>query len=99
MKKIGIVLLVVFLSIIPVKIIKADSGTVDKAILEILKEKQMITPEKYQELSQKLASGKKNVDAEILDLLKEKNIITEAKHEELEAKVAQEQKAPNIRWF
>ena len=42
MKKIGVILLVVFLSIIPVKIIKADSGTVDKAILEILKEKQMI---------------------------------------------------------
>ena len=93
MKKIGIVLLVVFLSIVPVKIIKADSGTVDKAILEILKEKQIITQEKYQELSQKLAYGKKNVDEEILDLLKEKNIITEAKHEELEAKAAQEQKA------
>jgi len=88
--KLVIFLIVSILIILPIGITKADSGSLEKEILEILKEKQIITPEKYQELSQKLAAGSKNVEEEILDLLKEQKIITEARHQELKEKARKE---------
>ena len=91
MKKVGIFLLVVFLGIISVKTTNANPGSFDEEILKILKEKQIITQEKYQELSKKLASGNKSVNEEILDLLEDKKFITEAKHQELKEKARKEQ--------
>ena len=94
MKKIGVILLVIFLSMIPVSTTKANPGSFEEEVLKVLKEKQIITEEKYQELSKKLAAGNKSVNEEILDLLQDKKIITEAKHQELKAKAIQEKNSP-----
>ena len=71
---------------------RTDQKLFEEEVLDLLKEKNIITPEKYQELSEKLKKEKQSVNDAILELLKEQNIVSQPKYEELKAKADEEKK-------
>jgi hypothetical protein len=72
--------------------LKAEQRSFEEEILDILKNKKIITHEQFQELTHKLKVEGKSVNEEILDLLKEREIVTPTKYEALKEKVVAEKK-------
>jgi len=69
----------------------------EEAILEILKEKEIITQEKYQELSYRLKIEDQSINEALLDLLREKDIVSQEKYVALREKArAPEQPQHNL---
>ena len=96
MKKMLIIFIACCLSLMWSVTGRADQKLFEEEILDLLKEKNIITPEKYQELSHKLKKEKQSVNEAILELLKEQKIVSQPKYDELKAKAEEEKKKATV---